>query len=73
MKVKVSFIPKKTLVKLVKDLEQYNRKIIEGNSASLRHRDFFKSAKSRKDLDFNVPMGQFSDDQHDIVVETLKG
>lgn len=73
MKVKVNFIPNKTLVKMVRDLNHYNKSIIEGRSASLRHRDFFKDAKSRKDLDYNVPMGQFTDDQHDVVIETLKG
>ncbi|CAB3984910.1 Neurofilament medium polypeptide [Paramuricea clavata] len=70
--VDVGDIQLQELDQLVRDLAPYLRQIIDGEGPRERAQQFTTGRnKGRTDLDYNCPMGHFTDDQHDVIYSAL--
>ncbi|XP_053400290.1 uncharacterized protein LOC128557215 [Mercenaria mercenaria] len=56
---------------LIRNNEKYLRSIFEGKVACERHQAYKKGGKSRRDLNYNSRLGQYTEEQVDTVMESL--
>ncbi|KAL5009105.1 hypothetical protein ScPMuIL_014686 [Solemya velum] len=56
---------------LVLNNENYLRQIFQGKTLCKRHEQYKEGGQRRKDLNYQVHLGLFSDEQHDVVMEML--
>ncbi|CAH1792452.1 unnamed protein product [Owenia fusiformis] len=68
---KVCELTQEQLVHLVKENKKYLRNIYQGKAYNRRHEDYKKGGKARIDLTYQVRLGIFHEEQHDVVMEQL--
>ncbi|CAB3979031.1 Hypothetical predicted protein [Paramuricea clavata] len=56
---------------LINQMEDYLRTIFRGEVYCRRHEDYKKGGKCRDDLNFQVGMAHFSEDQHECILSSL--
>ncbi|XP_028395870.1 uncharacterized protein LOC114519896 [Dendronephthya gigantea] len=56
---------------LINQMEDYLRTIFRGEVYSQRHEDYKKGGKYRDDLNFQVGMAHFNEDQHECIMSSL--
>ncbi|XP_041353431.1 uncharacterized protein LOC121371534 [Gigantopelta aegis] len=67
----VDSIKKIQLEKLVFSYEPYLRKLFQGQVSCWRHQEYKKGGSSRANLNYYVHFGLFTEEQQDVVMETL--
>ncbi|CAH1798222.1 unnamed protein product [Owenia fusiformis] len=68
---KVCDLTRDQLCHLLKDNKKYLRNIYQGKAYNRRHEDYKKGGKARVDLTYQVRLGIFHEEQHDVVMEQL--
>lgn len=56
---------------LINNMEEYLRTIFRGEVYCRRHEDYKKGGKSKDNLNFQVGMAHFTEDQHDCIMDAL--